>query len=287
MSHIAVQRVMVRMLFDRAYADRVLATPEETLRGEDVSERERAWLLRPDPRAWRADAGRPRRALSALLQEYPSSFALIVRSMGTLDILASYFASLHFARAVGPRGSMALAFGDFLLAEVHAGRISDPRVAALAGLERAFAQLHRTSTSREPEAGFEATHFSLSSDKSLYRAPRGTADLHEAIHLALNETGHPMGQAVLEPPPLPSAAVSTDELEPLLLELLRDDGPRVKYLAGAAEITEELFSLLEYARQRRTFAELVAEVTRLGAEESEAPEVIAGLIEETILVPAR
>lgn len=287
MSHVAVQRVMVRMLFDRGYAERVLTAPKAALEGEGISEQERAWLLRPDARAWRADAGRPRRALSALLQEYPTSFALIVRSMGTLDALSAYFSSPHFKRAVGPGGSMALAFGDFLIEEVYAGRIADPRVAALAGLERAIAALHRTSTSLEPEAGFEATHFALSSDKSLYRAPRGTADLHEAIHLALGETGHAMGRAVLEPPPLPTSMLDASEEEPLLLELLRDDGPRVKYMAGAAEITEELFALLEHARTGRTFPELVAEVTRLGAEEADAPEVISGLIEDAILVPAR
>ncbi len=72
-----------------------------------------------------------------------------------------------------------------------------------------------------------------------------------------------------------------------MLELARDDGPRVKFLVGTAEITEELFELLDYARVPRAFDELRIEVTRLGAEEDDSAEIIAGLIDDGTLVPHR
>ena len=287
MSHLVLQRVMVRMLFDHDFAERVLASADTELADEQLTAQEIAWLLRPDRRAWQADQGRPNRALSVLLQEYPASFALMTATEGSLDPISGFFSSQHFRSAVEPSGSMALNFGAYLCEQIDAGRVRDRRVLALARLEQAIARLHRTSSSLAPASGYEAQTFRFSPDKSLHRAPSGTADLHEEIHRALAGAGRDLSHAVLEPPPMPGLVLDLEREEPLMLELARDDGPRVKFLVGTAEITEELFELLDYARVPRAFDELRIEVTRLGAEEDDSAEIIAGLIEDGTLVPHR
>jgi len=283
MTHVTLQRVMVRMLFDQGFTERVRREPAVALAGLELSEREIDWLLEPDPRAWRADADRPARALSVLLQEYPAALALVVQAHGDLAPVQGYFASTYFHRIIQDKGSMALAFGDYVVALVAGGAIHDPRVTEVARLEQAIVRLHRQALPRGPEVRLDAPFYRLSPDKALHRAAAGTADLHEAIHGALGTRGKDLGRAVLAVRRLPNLPLGAPATEPLLLELARDDGPRVKFLTAAAEITSELFDLLAFSRVPRDFAALVTEVTRLGADPDEAPEVIAGLIGEGVL----
>jgi hypothetical protein len=159
---------------------------------------------------------------------------------------------------------------------------TDARAVPVLRLEREIVEVHRHAAPRPvPEAG----RYRLSPDKRLHRAARGTADLHEAIHAVLARAPGGLAQAVLEPdPPLPDRAVDPDRTESLLLELVRDDGPRVRFAVGAAEITPALFSLLRHAGTPRTRVDLVARVRALGAGAREAPEVVDGLIADgTIL----
>ncbi len=75
MSHVAVQRVIVRMLYDAAFAERVYDDPGSALAGVDLTDAETAWLTASDPRAWRVDPLRRARTLKALLDEFSVSGA--------------------------------------------------------------------------------------------------------------------------------------------------------------------------------------------------------------------
>ena len=299
MSHVALQRVMVRMLYDAAFTDEVLRDPATALRDVELSDDERAFLARPDPRAWKIDPERPRRSLTVLLQEYPASFALVHRSDG-LGPLQAFFGTPRFHAVVQDRGSMAAAFGDHLVQLAEEGAAGGEPVTALARLEQATAKLRRrnapasrpgrapasAATGSDVAVELEDGRWQLSRDKSLHRAPAGTADLHEEIHLRLAETGKGLVESVLDTSiRLPDTPLRDGE-DALLLELARDDGPRVKFAVGAAEITEGLYALLDFAAAPRQFGALCARIVELGADQKAAGEIIEGLIHEETLVPA-
>lgn len=284
MSHIALQRVMVRMLYDPRFASRVLRDPENELPGEGLTAEERGWLLRPDPRAWRTDPERPLRSLTALLQEYPASAALAVTSGGGADAILRFFASPAFHRVIQERGSMALAFGDYLAEMVATGEARDGRVAPLAVLEQAIAGLRRRSWSDRSRATEGTSRLRLSADKAILRARAGTADLHDQVRLALARTERDLPQAVLEGrADLPATPVHSHETEPLLLELVPGEGPRVKAAVGVAEITPEFYAILDFALSPRTPADLEAEAVRLGAEPDDAADLVLDLVEQGVL----
>ena len=295
MSRLALQRVMVRMFFDPDFATRVVADPAGALPNDMLTTEERAWLARPDARAWRADPDRPLRALAVLGQEYPSAAALAVASGGGAARVRRFFATDGFAKVVMERGSMAAAFGDFLAGLVEIGVVPARRVPPHARLAQTVVLLRRRNpgaldrTAPEPNGRGtaltpESPRFRLAAGKALHRAPAGTADLRDEIHDLLVRSGRELTQAIFEPGlPAPRTRVHASRTEPLLLEIVPDDGPRMKRPVGVAEITEELNTVLAYAAEPRTPAELAAEVERLGADPGEGEEIIAGLIEEGVL----
>ncbi|MCW5893357.1 MAG: hypothetical protein KIT14_22820 [bacterium] len=76
MSHLALQRVTVRLLHDPAFVAALYADPERALAGTDLEARERTWLLATPRAAWGTDRARPARVLAALRDEYPVATAL-------------------------------------------------------------------------------------------------------------------------------------------------------------------------------------------------------------------
>lgn len=295
MSRLELQRVMVRMLYDPEFTASVLADPARALPGDALTAEERAWLARPDARAWRADPDRPHRALAVLGREYPAAVALAVASAGGAGALRRFFATELFAKVVTERGSMAAAFGDHLAGLVETFEVTDRRVAPLARLEQAVVLLRRRNLrtadrpAREPEgprptSASESPRYRLAPGKTLHRASAGTADLRDEIYDLLARSGGELARAIYEPGmPAPRTRVHASRTEPLLLELVPGDGPRIEYPVGVAEITEALNGVLEYAAEPRTLGELAAEVERRGADSGEGEEIIAGLVEEGIL----
>ena len=286
MSHIALQRVMVRMLYDPEFASTVLADPSRALADVTLTAEEQGWLLGPDPRAWRVDSERPARSLASLLQRYPTSAALAVRSSGGVERLLRFFGSSRFHQSIQSRGSMAIAFGDFLADLVESGEIADRRVLPLARLEQAIAELHRTASPHPPVRGADAAEYVLTPDMLRHSSPAGTADLHEAVHQRLVDPQIERVNAIVDTSgALPSDDVDFTREEKLLLELVRGEGPRVKHVVGTSRITGDLDALLAYATRPRDRRELEAETIRLGAGADDAPDVIDGLIEDGVLIP--
>jgi len=75
-SHVALRRVMIRLLHDPVFATAVYADAESALAGVDLSATERAWLTAPPPAAWQTDSARPARVLAALAEEFPATVTL-------------------------------------------------------------------------------------------------------------------------------------------------------------------------------------------------------------------
>jgi len=144
MSHHTLQKLLVRMLFDEEFVEEVYAAPDRTLTGFDLTEAERSQLLGVDRRAWRHDAHTRRRTLKTIVEEFKVSTTIILAETRSLASLESFFSSQFWRRSVEERGSMGLAFAEFLLDGCRSGMWNAPQVADVVRLEAAIAGCRRT-----------------------------------------------------------------------------------------------------------------------------------------------
>lgn len=124
MSPEALQRFVVRLLWDPALVERVYTG--EPVPGLDAEGR--ALLTRVDRRAWDTDPYRRARTLRALVEEYPCTVA----ELGVAG-LETFFGAPAFHDALQGRGSLATAFGAWIA----------PRAGPVVAIERAFVALRR------------------------------------------------------------------------------------------------------------------------------------------------
>lgn len=154
MSYHALQRLLVRMLFDEEFTTQVYANPEQTLGHPDLTVAERAQLLGVDRRAWRHDALRIRRTLRTLVEEFKVSTTVILAETRSLASLEQFFSSSFFHQSIEQRGSMARAFSEFLLDGYQQQRWGAPQIPDLVRLESAIAGCRRgLAREGEHEAG--------------------------------------------------------------------------------------------------------------------------------------
>jgi hypothetical protein len=144
MSHHTLQKLMVGMLFDEEFVEEVYASPERALAGLEMTEAERGQLLRVDRRAWRHDPLRRRRTLRTLVDEFKISTTIVLAETRSLASLERFFSSRFFHSSIEERGSMGLAFADFLLDGLRRGQWKAPQIADVARLESAIAGCRRT-----------------------------------------------------------------------------------------------------------------------------------------------
>ncbi|HEX2488469.1 MAG TPA: hypothetical protein VHR27_03645 [Blastocatellia bacterium] len=156
MNYHTLQKLMVRMLFDEELVEEVYAAPDRALAGLDLTESERSQLLSVDPRAWRSDALRRRRTLRTVVEEYKISTTIILAETRSLASLERFFSSQFWRRSVEERGSMGLAFAEFLLDGSRCGEWNAPQIPDVVRLEAAIAGCRRTLAS---EGNHEAGEF--------------------------------------------------------------------------------------------------------------------------------
>ena len=144
MSHHALQKLVVRMLFDEAFVAAVHADPDEALAGTGLTATERTQLLSVDQRAWRYDALRRRRTLRTLVEEYKVSTTIALAETRSLASLERFFSSSFFHAAVQQRGSMGLAFSEFLLEGCRQGSWTAPQLPDVIRLEAAMVACRRS-----------------------------------------------------------------------------------------------------------------------------------------------
>jgi hypothetical protein len=144
MSHHTLQKLLVRMLFDEEFVEEVYAAPDRALAGLDLTEAERRQLLGVDRRAWRHDALRRRRTLRTLVEEFKISTTIVLAETRSLASLERFFSSQFFHHSIEERGSMGLAFAEFLLDGCRRGEWKAPQIADIVRLEAAVAGCRRT-----------------------------------------------------------------------------------------------------------------------------------------------
>jgi hypothetical protein len=143
MSHHTLQKLMVRMLFDGEFVEEVYAAPERALAGLDLTEVERGQLLGVDRRAWLHDPLRRRRALRTLIEEFKVSTTIILAETRSLESLDRFFSSRFFHNSIEERGSMGMAFAEFLLDGFRREAWKAPQIADVVRLEAAIAGCRR------------------------------------------------------------------------------------------------------------------------------------------------
>jgi hypothetical protein len=244
MSHLALRRVVIRLLHDPTLVEALHGDPS-AIGDAGLSAAERAWLVAVPRAAWRTDAGRPGRVLAALVDEFPASVALAPAKAD------GFFGSAAFHIAVQERGSLAAAFAAHLAAD------ADPRLAALARLEAAIAAVRREPPRVAPTG---AGRVRLTPHARLLRVAAGAATLLAAVragarHGALGPADEPV--LVLR---APGDAVTIEVVPP------------------------DLAALLERATSAPPRADLERLARSRGASVAEAVEIVDGLVADALLV---
>jgi hypothetical protein len=269
----ALQRVMVRMLFDPAFADRVYSDPVAALGGIEVTERHRAFLVAPDRRAWATDPHRRHRALSAIAAELPASCAVAARGAGTGHALESFFAARAFHACIQEGGSLVGAFAGWLGREAH--RFGARGLRDLAVLEGAVVALRRRAAlSVELSPGFAASSVTVES----VEVGAGTLLHYDACMALLRRHPGAVAEAVFDLQlALPEPGIGR-EPEHLVAELHLGAGEVSISVCGP-----ELHTLLCAAREPVAMSELLGVVRSLGADEGEERAVLDDLASDGLL----
>lgn len=295
MSHVALQRVVVRMLWDPEFVARVYATPEVALAADELDPDEIAWLTKPDRRAWATDPQRRARTLHGLLEEFPASGALAANHERGLFVLDRFFSSTTFHAAVRDGFSLALAFGAYLAREVS-GAVSDPRVRALASVEGALASIRRSPKLPPGMIPFKgkpaAGRVTLRPDAALFDAPAGSAALLAEItrRLALHPGGivAAIAERACDLRALPALGADHQPVTLLALPSAAAPGAALPQSGADAFSLEELpaalAALLRAAAGGALAEDLLAIARREGADPGEDREILDGLIADGLLI---
>ena len=287
MSHQALQRLVVRLLYDPELVARVYADPEPALAGLELTPAERQFVVALDRRAYGTDPHRRSRSLTDLLREFPAAASLVAREPGGLATLDGFFSSPSFHRAIAARGSLARAFGDYLLVLAEDPK-QDPRLARFARLEQAIALVRRAPLAPPtPRAGAVDWWLITSPHVALVELPAGTLDEHSAVMAALTRAGaDPVAAIAGDRLALPAAHPAKEAAEPLLIERSAA-APGAEPEVQIAPVTLELAQLLEAAAPPgASAATLQALARRLGAEPGEDAELLADLTRQGLLTPS-
>lgn len=273
MSTTALQRVYVRLLFDPGLVARVYENAAVALADVALTERERGWLLACDPRLFTADPLRRRRTLKGLLEEYRASSALAVAATRRLAVLDAFFSSRAFHDSIQNRGSMALAFGDYL-----AGLETDARVAPISRIERAIASARRGQVSARKVPPFDPTlSYRLAPHVALAQVPSDALAVMQAVEQVLFEISLAPVSALAEDGPN-LASVPKIEGATVTLLAVRGEGEHV----ALEELPDGLATLLWAASTGLAGNLLLEKAEALGA----SLETLQGLLDDRVLVAA-
>lgn len=312
MSVQGLYRVMVRMLYDPAFADTVYAGDAVSERLGDLTPGEREYLARPDRRAWGTDPMRRLRSLTALVEEYPAASALLARRgregrvTPELPALDAFFSSDIFHDAVQQGRSMVLAYGRFLGEADGQDAGTRGRLAPVARIETSIATLRREPTPpsapeeggsdpdrprREPDAGAPVR---LAAHVRILELPEGSGELYRRIFKSIRASGLGTAEAVL------SARWSLPvllETDPVRIEFVTAEKRAPGAAAAPGEpasldedvsvttVNEHLGTLLRRAaRGPFSWSELLHELRRSGASaDGEDGEIARYLVAENLL----
>ena len=272
MSHITLQRVIVRMLYDQAFARLVTTEPDAALVGLNLDARHISFLTTPDPRVWRLDPHRRARSLEALLDEYPVSAALLAHTTNMVSALDAFFSSDDFHQCIQHRQRLALAFGRYLTSV--ATKLGRQDIEGCAQLEFEIASFRRRLRPKlSPE-----TELHLGSNVALAALPGGTLDAYAYVNGVL-QTNNLAGAAAIIAPAISIEQQPTQEATVVvLLEGLTDgQGP------GLSVLDDALANLLVHVSQGSSIQSFGHIARTNGAEHGEEADILKDLIEDGLI----
>lgn len=281
----ALQRVVVRMLFDPAFVARVHADPDAALAGLELPRERVAELLAHDRRLWNADRLRRTRALRVLMEEFKASTAYALLETGRLAFLDAFFSSERFHASIQARGYTALAFIDYLRDAVDSGQLRSAHVRAVLGLESAMARARRD---RREAARRGASAARAGADvvapvpgvRSV-EVPGGTIAAVQAMEKHLFESALVPALSFCADAPRPAPLPEIDASKPEAYLLQAAPGGKVE-LHG---IPLSYHRFLDACAPRATRAEVAARLARHGIRPADVRAMEESLRESGVLLP--
>lgn len=233
---VAMQRVVIRMLFDPGFVESVYSDSATALAGIDLDEELVTQLLANDRRLWNSDRLRRWRALKILMDEFKVASTLVLRETRELDYLDQFFSSDVFHVSVQQRGYMALAFVRYLEDGFDGGRLSSPHTRAALTLEAAMARSRREL--RDAERGYDrmlrrgggargGCVVALPGVRGLV-LPGGTLELIQHIEKYLFQASQVPALALCEDAPRPDPLPDLDESAPVAFLLEPENRGKVE-----------------------------------------------------------
>ncbi len=268
MSGQALQRVLVRMMYDPILVSDVVAKRARLI-DDGLTPTEVKWIHTLDVRAFGVDAYRRARSLQGLIEEYPTSAAWWLRQPGGGERLDGFFSSESFHRGIMRGESLSVGFGAYLMSLPAAATVQ-----GLLAIEHALAMSRR----RLPHAA-PTESWTLAANLRLVEVPRGVLSIYSHWLQALRAHAAAQGDLLV-------AAVLDDGCS---LELPAQEGGREWILARDGEGLESLGdgfgNLMALAQSGATWDELVAQVQSDGARPEEAQDIVKSLAEAGELIP--
>ncbi len=150
MPHTALNRVIVRMLFDPTLVEQVYTNPESVLEPLGIPQELQQSLLDTDQRAWGIDQDRRKRSLHSLMGEFPCSSTIVLAHTKKYARLEAFFSSSEFHQCVQHRKSMTSAFVAYLRGIEATGEISEPQFSDILTIEAQMAACRRDLSAPPP-----------------------------------------------------------------------------------------------------------------------------------------
>ncbi|MCS6885676.1 MAG: hypothetical protein RMM17_04900 [Acidobacteriota bacterium] len=133
----------MRLLYDPGFVEMLYSDPDSVLSNSDLTAEEKTELLAIDKRVWRHDPLRRRRTLRTLCEEFKASSTIALAETRSLAALEAFFSSDRFHSSIEQRGSMALAFADFLSDLFTRGDVKAEQFTDVLRLEQTMAKCRR------------------------------------------------------------------------------------------------------------------------------------------------
>ena len=276
MPHTALNRVIVRMLFDPLFVEQVYTAPEPTLRPLEIPDHLVTELLKTDRRAWQVDTERRKRTLHSLIGEFKCSTTLALSETGSIGLLDAFFSHHLFHRSVQTRGSLSDAFAKYLTHLHTEGNVTHPHYLDLLTLEATKAQCRRELTETLP-----------SPSRDGYSLPPGvhSKELNGNVIPALNQIEHYLYELSL----LPALALCEDRpafpsLPPVSSPthfLFRPrEGEEDIHLSPVSVVVHDALNEMKSPLSREGF---LKKMKRRGLSTERANELLDALLEEGLL----
>jgi len=275
--HVALQRLVVRLLFDPELVTSYNANPEQVAGGLNLPEGSQQWLLSIDPRAWGIDTMRRSRTLTALLEEFPATAALSFQEPDASSRLDRFFSHDAFHPTIQARGALAPAFGAWWIREARDDRFP-AGTGAIATIETTIAELRRAVS---PEYGvspsLETGQVMLHPGVGLLSMPEGSLDLYAHVLAAMG------ADRALEP--VVNGDVRLGDVPALNLKreeslLLNPVGPG----GGVGAISDALTALLRLTEMPISRDAFLQGMLELGAAPEDQEEILRDLIRDELLL---